>query len=757
MRQLWIGILCLSNLIVAAQWQPAGKWIGISEDIKATDAPIIRRVFALNKAIKQANILVCGVGYHKTQVNGMPVTNAVLEQAFTRYDKRLEYQTYDVTDLLKKGENAVSIELGNGWYNMQTMTIWGFDRMPWRKSPRVMLDIEIEYVDGTNEVISTDKNWKANTGASIFNSLIAGEVYDARREHPGWKLANYDDKNWNAAIEVTSPGGSLNPQDMPSVAVIRKIKAVSLKRLDSDNYLYDFGENFAGVVTLTVSGNAGDSAILCYDESLDSSGRLDRKRNSGHVIDPPSAPKFQTDIYILKGDKQEIFTPRFTYHGFQYVEVRTTGSVKLKKNSLKGLFYSSDFETVGSFKSSDPLLNKMYEAAIRGYRSNFVGIPTDCPQREKMGWMADGHIGMEMGLYLYDAASAYRKWLRDIMDTQKENGQLAAIAPTDRVGYTWIDPQDRDFGPGWGGALPIGTWYLYLYGADTTVVRENYPSIRKYADYLLTMSKDGIYQTGLPDWLSPIPTPKHVTNTGYYYQSVLLTSKMAGVLGLQEDQLQYARVAESIKEAYNDKYFSNQSLSYKDSMLAAQLSPVFLGLTPAENRPAVIRAAVAKTKQDSYRANLGMMSAKYALPVLSEADPDVAYRLLTNTAPGGWAERISKRATTYPEHWDASASLNHVWMGSFVAWLYSGLAGIRPREDAPGFRKFIIHPVFPKDLNWIAAEHQTRYGKIIVSWKRSGNQVKLKIIVPIGTEADLQVPTLEQTLQPGTYEFKVNS
>lgn len=433
-----------------------GSWITSTENINIGPSPLFRKEFTTasrlhhygnGMRLNKATLYICGVGYHHATLNGKPVTSAVLEPGFTRYDKRLHYSKYDVTHLVRTGKNSIGVELGNGWFNMQSKTIWNFDKIGWRKSPRVIMDLVLEYNGGIQKVISSDPSWKTGYGASQFNSLPAGEIYDARKEMPGWNKVGFDDSGWKAALPAISPEGIMEQVSMPPVKVIRYIKPKDYRELSAGVYLYDMGENFAGVVRLKIKGNSGDKAIIKYSERLNPDGSLDSLHNAGQMIGPQSDPKFATDIYILRGGNVETYTPRFTYHGSRYVQVKVQGEVKLSKSSILGLFYSTDFTTAGSFKSSSKMLNQLNAAALQSYRSNYVGIPTDCPQREKMGWLADAHVACEIGLWNFDAASSYRKFLGDIRDVQLEDGSLPGVAPTKGIGYHWIDPSDRDFGP----------------------------------------------------------------------------------------------------------------------------------------------------------------------------------------------------------------------------------------------------------------------------------------------------------------------
>ncbi|BAV07697.1 alpha-L-rhamnosidase [Filimonas lacunae] len=752
-KPLLLVFCCLVVCAAKAQLLQQGAWITNTEDTAARGTPYFRKVFSAGKPVAKATLEVCGVGYHMTYVNGKPVTSAVLEQGYTRYDKRLLYTTYDITALLQKGENCLAAELGNGWYNAQSYTIWFFHMIGWRKTPRLLAALQLEYADGSKETIVTDNSWKCTVGPGRFNSMHAGEIYDARKEIPGWNAPGLNDASWQKVMVTSAPGGMLEKQDMPSAVIINRITPVSVTALGSKRWLYDMGQNFAGVVTLQVQGKAGDTITLHYGEVLNADGSINLAHNAGQMMVPPGDLTFQTDKYIVKGDGVETYTPRFTYHGFQYVQVETDGAATFDKKALTGLFYSTDFTPTGSFSSSDTMLNKLYKAAIQSYRSNFISIPTDCPQREKMGWTADAHIAAELGLWNFDAASGYRKWLRDLRDVQLADGNLPGVAPTLGRGYHWTDRNDDGFGPAWGSALPLVTWYLYMYGGDTAVVRENYAAIKLFTERMRRRANGFIYNTGFGDWVSLQQTPVPFISTAYFYSDTRLLSKMAAIVGEKDDARQYALLADSIGKAFNDTFLHDKNGLYGDTALTALSGALFHGLCPPALQKKVAERLAAGVQKRNYHADFGVLGTKYVLPALSDNGyADIAYRLLTDTGYAGWGHWIANGATTLYEDWPGAESHNHVFFGDYGAWFFKSLAGIRPDESAPGFQRFTIQPVFPEKLEWIKAAHTTRYGVIEVEWRRVKKQIKLGIQVPPGTTAVVKLPGRpDKTYRAGKY------
>lgn len=739
---LSVALLFVTSFVHAQYNNWKGTWITNTEDTTATKAPYFRKTFSTQKKVVKATAYVAGVGYHIVYINGKPVTDAVLEQAYTRYDKRLLYKVYDVSALLSSGSrHSIAAELGNGWYNVQSHAVWGFQSAPWRKTPRLLLDLVITYNDGTTDIIATDDTWKCSTGPSQFNSLYCGEIYDARQEIPGWNATGFNDSGWKPALKTQSPGGTLSEQLMPSIKIIRRIKPVSIHKVDKATYLFDMGQNFAGVATIKLQGKAGTKVTLHYGEVLTRDGKLDLKHNTEHMRSLPGDLPFQTDVYYLKGGQQEVFTPRFTFHGFQYVQVTTDTDVKLDLRSIEGLFYSSAFEEAGHFTSSDTMINRLYEAARQSYRSNFLSIPTDCPQREKNGWTADAQISTEVGLWNYNSTPGYLKWLNDLRDAQTPEGGFPGIAPSNGWGYDRQGEDEQTFGPAWGSALTMVTWYLYLYNGDTAVVKEHYPAIKRYTDVLTKRSKGRLIGFGLDDWMSLVKTPVTLTSTAYYYTVTDLTARMARIIGNKEDAAAYDKLSGEIRTAFNNVFLDPATGLYKDSTLTALSAVVFHGLTPSGGEKSVATQLEAQVVRKNYHADFGVLGTKYVLPTLSDHGySETAFRMLTDTGYAGWGHWIANGATTLFEDWPGELSHNHIFFGDYCAWLYKTLAGIRPDENAPGFKHFFIQPAFVKSLHFVKADHNTRYGQIKVEWNRSGNRITLKAEVPEGTQATVRIP-----------------
>ncbi|HWB92094.1 MAG TPA: family 78 glycoside hydrolase catalytic domain, partial [Puia sp.] len=524
--------------------------IKAGEEEAPDPAPEFRKTFTFSKQIAQARLYISGVGYNIPYINGRKVGDHVLDPAFTRYDKTVLYSTYDVTSVLHPGENVLGVVLGNGWYNMITKAVWGFDHAPWRNAPAVIAQLEIVFRDGTGEVVCSDESWKVGPGPTVFNSIRQGESYDARKETQGWDSAGFDDAQWFRPVVVAGPGGQLKAQMIQPIRITDTLISRSIAEPKPGVYVFDMGRNIAGFAELRIQAPAGTEITLKYGERLFADGTVDQRDIAQHV----EGGVVQTDKYICKGGGVEVWHPAFSYYGFQYVEVSGLPA-RPDRTAITGMTIHTAFEAAGNFQCSNELFNKIQRNAVSSYQSNFMGYPTDCPQREKNGWTGDAHLAAEMGLYNFKAENGYSKWLGDIADEQRPTGELSAIVPSSGWGYFWGN------GPAWDNAMVLIPWYLYEYAGDRRIVQLMYPHIKRYVDYLGTRAKDQIVSWGLGDWApAKTHTPPAITSTAYYYVDAVILSKMAGVCGFGEDRKTYADLAGRIKDAFNRQYYRGKGI-----------------------------------------------------------------------------------------------------------------------------------------------------------------------------------------------------
>ncbi len=722
------------GLLAPSDWK--GRWIGRTTDTNSQPAPFLRHTFELKGKIKRARVYICGLGYYELHINGKKIGDHLLDPGYTRYDRRALYVTYDVTDALQRGKNAVGVILGNGWYNVHTKAVWNFHKAPWRSAPKLLMQVVIEYAGGRIETIATDESWKTSTGPIVFDSIYGGETYDARLEKPGWDTPGYDDSQWSFAELVEAPKGKLVAEAIPSIKADQVIRPVKVTEPRRGVFVFNMGQNFAGFAELSVRGPAGTQVVMKYGERLAEDGTLDRADIQQHVVRVDTNQQYQTDTYILKGKGRETWHSRFTYHGFQYVEV-TGFPGKPALDNLRGVFVHSAVPVAGQFECSNPLLNKIWRAARWSYLSNLQGIPTDCPHREKNGWTGDAHLAAEQGLFSYEPESVYSKWINDVGDEQRPTGELPGIVPTSGWGYDWGN------GPAWDSAFLLIPYYLYEYCGDTSLFQNHYAGMKRYVDYVTGKSKDGIVSIGLNDWAPwKTQTPADITSTAYYYRDAQIVALAAKVLGNNEDAKNYAELAQSIKKAFNDKFFDPRTGSYGNGSQTALSCALYQGLAEPDCRPAVLSNLVAAVEQQNGHIDTGILGAKYILNALTDCGrADVAYRMATQTDQPGWGCWIGQGATTLWEQWNGSESRNHIMFGDISAWFYKALAGINPDPQAPGFAHFVIRPNPVPGLTSAKASYNSVRGQIVSDWKTERGRLRLHLVIPANTTAAVYMPT----------------
>ncbi|MBN1479444.1 family 78 glycoside hydrolase catalytic domain [candidate division KSB1 bacterium] len=693
-------------------------------------APLFRKTFMAEKKVRQVRAYISGLGYYEMYLNGKKVGDHLLDPAFTRYDKRVLYVTYDVTEMIRDGENAVGVMLGNGWYNLTSRGVWGFDYAGWRQPPTLLCQIKITYADGSDTLIVSDASWRCAPGPIVFNSIRRGEWYDARRELPGWHTADFDDRSWFSARIVRGPQGVLRSQLLPPVKIHHSFKPKTIAKIANGHYLVDFGQNMAGFVEMSVTGQAGDTVTMKYAEKI-KNGRIDQSNIDGLVASTP----FQTDRYILKGVGVERWHARFTYHGFQYVEV--IGFPGSLKDNLVAHALGTSFPNSGSFTTSNKLLNQIQHNTLWSYRNNFVGYPTDCPQREKNGWTGDAQLAAEAGLFNFASATAYRKWLQDIADEQQPSGEIAAIIPTAGWGYYWGN------GPAWDSAFILIPYYLYLYAGDARTIATHYDQMKRYVDFLTReKSKDGIVSWGLGDWChEKTDTPAEITSTAYYFVDAKLISLYAQILGKTDDAQKYADLAEDIRVAFLEKFVDVEKGTVGNNSQTALSCALYQALIDRSRSSEILKSLIHTIAEKNNKLDFGILGAKYTLNALSEYGyAEVAYGLINHTDYPGWGHWIKRGATTLWEDWRGTSSLSHIMFGDVSAWFYKNILGIQADPAKPGFKHFYLRPFFPADLSWAKGSIESPYGHIKSEWQRDGGMVTYTLTVPVNCHATLEIP-----------------
>lgn len=723
------------GLLASKDWQ--AKWLTapIDEKQDVQPAPLFRKGFVLSNRVERARVYICGLGFYELRLNGEKVGDHVLDPAFTRYDRRSLYVTYDVTDQVQEGFNALGVILANGWYDMGTRAAWDFDKAPWRDRATLRCQLELTFADGSKRTIASDKTWRVAPGPLVYHSIRKGQIYDARQEVAGWDTPEFRDADWAFAQIGTGPKGKVTAQMQEPIKVTRTLTPVSVTEPKPGAYVFDLGQNIAGWVRIKTAGPAGTKVVLRYAERLHDDGTIDQEAIAAHVKESD----FQTDTYIRRGEGPETWESQFVYHGFQYVEV-TGLDKKPDLDMLQGRVVHTAFDRVGTFECSNELFNKIQQCTLWAYIGNFHGYPTDCPHREKNGWTGDAHLAAEMGLYNFASAAAYTKWLTDLKDEQRDSGELPGIVPTGGWGYHWGN------GPAWDSAYVLIPWYMYEYCGDAGILAEHYERLKRYVDYLTSKAENGIVSIGLNDWApAKSKTPANVTSTGYYYRDTLIVSKIARLLGKTDEARKYGDLALRIRDAFNREFFDADAGLYRPGTQTAMSCALYHGLVPPQAYQKVLDNLVALVEKNDGHLDAGILGTKYLIDALTAGGrADVVYTMATKTTFPSWGHWIEQGATTLWEQWDGGASRNHIMFGHISAWFYQVLGGINVDPQATGFKHIVIKPQLLGDITWVRAEHESMYGTIESLWDIQGDAFTLKVAIPTNTTATIYVPSDQQ-------------
>ena len=715
------------------------KWISDTQDKEYEPSPLFRKNIDIpNKKILSARAYISATGYYEMFINGVRVGKNYLDPGFTNFSKRILYTVHDVTSLLSEGKNAVTAVLGNGWYNVQGPATWDFHKATWRTRPRLLAEIHIRYANGTEDVITSDNTWKTSTGAYTYNCIYSGDHVDLKLEEKGWKLPDFNDSKWKEAREFGFPTSKLVAQQMPGISISKELEASEIRKFNDKLYVYTFPKNMAGFCRLKVKGEPGTRITLKYGEMLKEDGRGEQgnidfffyPRNSGEV--------FQQDEVILRDENKWIeFTPSFTYHGFQYVEVESSKPIVLDKESLTAQFVHTGVESVGSFECSNQTLNKIWEATRQSYLSNLASIPTDCPQREKNGWTADAHVSVDLGLLNYDAITVYEKWMNDFIDMQREQGDITAIIPSS--GWGW----GKSTGPVWDAAMFIIPSALYEYYGDSRCIQKMIPTLDRYLAYLEKEEENGLLPFGLGDWVPyKSRTNNTFTSTAYYYLDYKLRASFARILG--EDDSRFLYKAEKIRQTINDQFFNPEANTYAEGTQTAQALALYLGLPPEGKERQVAEKLHELVAGNNYFLDFGVLGSKTVPRMLTQYGyMDDAMKMVTKTQEPSWGYWVEQLGlTALAEQWALDpikngTSLNHVFLGDVSAWMVNQLAGINYDPENPGFSHILITPHFVNDLSWVKGKYQSVKGLISSEWKRENGKVILDVTIPTGCHASI--------------------
>ncbi|MRG45459.1 Bacterial alpha-L-rhamnosidase [Chitinophaga sp. SYP-B3965] len=709
-----------------------------------TAAMYFRKSFIQDRQLKKATAYVSGLGYYELYMNGHKISNRVMDPAFTDYQVQVNYITHDVTRNIKKGQNTIGVILGNGFYNTPTADLFQMQLANWKTPPKVIVNLRLEYTDGQTVVIATDTSWKWHTGEIVYNSIRSGETIDHRATEHNWNNVPFNDAHWLSAITVPPPTGKLTTQYIPPMRVNEVIKPERITEPKKGTYLVDFGKNITGWVSLHTKGVKGQQVDCWYNEALTKDSTLNKKYSASHT-----KGRFQQEIFILNGEGKEYFEPRFTYHGFRYVQLEGL-SAPPSLNDIQAKSVHTSLDTTGYFSSSSTSYNHLQKAIQRTLLNSIHGMPAEEPTREKMGWTLDAWVTMESYLYNFDAINAYKKSLQDYIDAQEPSGHIASIVPTN--GWAYLTPAGTPVyfdDPWWGGTIFLITDQLFEFTGDTAIIAHAFPALKRYLDFISTTAKNDLVYWSLGDWLDlthkngPGLTPVAQTSTaGYYWMSKRL-SVFANLIGEKNIAAQYAVQAENIKDKFNAAFLDSSTGWYAKNSQTAQALPLYLDMVPA-----AYKQKVEARLMDAIAGNNDHVSAGFigVLPLLNYLSTyghmNTAYKMVSQKESPGWLQMVKDEKSTLGENLNNKGygTGHHPYGAHIGSWLFKYLGGIRPDKEHPGFQQFIISPQFMQDLDGVTLQTQSLYGKMVASWKRTGNTIQLDITIPGNTTAKIILP-----------------
>lgn len=727
------------GLLQASDWK--AKWIGSAHAPRENPSftypsPFFRKEFQIAKKVRQAIVHVSGLGFYELSLNGNKIGDQVLAPAVTNYDhrplqnllypyddqstQRVFYNSFEVTAQLSAKKNAIGMQLGNGWYNQRDRRVEGD---MWYDDPKLIFQLEIQYEDGTNEIIVSDPSWKTANGPLIKDGIFTGEKYDARLEFGPWNKVGFEDSKWKDAVLVSPPTGILRAQHAPFDQIVRTLSPIFEGRSKDSLYTYHLDETVSGWAAICLKGKAGSILKIRYiSEEGDDYG--------------------QVDTYIVKGSGVESWEPKFTWHAFRRIEV-ISRDIVLDKSSLIIREVHTEVRSNGTFESSNAFLNKIKSAYIRTQNANFHGsISSDCPHRERLGYTGDGQVLVASSIFSYDMRRFYRKWFDDMGDARnKKTGFVTHTAPFGGGGG----------GPAWGSAYVIMPWSYFSFYGDSSILAQHYAGMKGWVRYLQTRTNQaGLVDREEPkgwclgDWCTPnnIEIPEAFVNTAYFYHVTDIMSKAAAVLGKQEEQIKFRQLADKIRVDFNKAYYDRSKGSYWQGRQGADVFALAFGLVPAEDRTLVFNSLLAQLKRLNYHFDTGILGTPLLLKVLSEQGrDDLAYQIMDQKGFPGFGYLLDPKNSTLWETWDGQGSKSHPMFGSVVEWFYYAIGGIKPDQKYPGMQHFWIEPKPVAELSFCKSSYDSPYGKIRSEWKKESNgKMYILIEIPVNSSATFVLP-----------------
>jgi alpha-L-rhamnosidase len=687
--------------------------------------PVLAKDFRVGERVRSARLYATGLGVLDATLNGRPVSDAVLEPPNTDYRKRIVYSTYDVTRLLRRGGNTLNVELGGGMAHIRS-TPGRYEKLTRSDGlPAFTGQLEITYADGSRTTVASDSSWRTALGATTFGNWYGGEDHDARRRP----------QNWQDAVRVDPPTVRLTARAAPPIKIVQTLRAKKITEPKTGVYVVDLGVNFAGWEQLRLSGAAGTRVTMRPGELLNSDGTVSQSTTGSPIW----------DTYTLSGRGTETWHPRFAYHGFRYLQLEGLPSAP-GQDTVTGLVLRAANAGAGTFTSSNALINDIHTIIDRAIQSNMYSVLTDCPHREKLGWLEEDNLVFGSVARNYDVAAYYRELVRNMAEAQTADGLIPDIAPE----YTVFSGGFRD-DPNWGDSLILAPWQMYQTYGDTATLRTYYPNMQRYLDYLSSKAQGDLLDYGLGDWITfDNSTPVGVTATFGYYRAAAAMSDIAKALGKGDDAQRYTALAQKIGAAFNGKYLKDDT--YASGSQASDALALDMGVVPAGKRQAVLDHLVASIKAKGDHLTVGEIALPSVFRVLSAAGrDDVIYDVATQTGNPSYGYQVTHGATSLTENWDGPTSgnsQNHFMLGAIDEWFGSGLAGIGQADGSVAFEHLLIRPAVVGDLTRAAASYDTPRGTVTSSWSRSGHTFRLDVTVPPGAPARIEVPLLGGTARP---------
>jgi hypothetical protein len=712
---------------------------------------MLRKPFSLKKEIKEAVVYISGLGYYELTLNGEKVGNSEFAPLWTDYDKTVNYNTYELSGKeLQKGENVIGVLLGNGMYNTlaERYTKFFVSFGP----PTLFFKMKITYKDGSEEIIKSDESWKYSKSPITYNSIFGGEDYNANLEQKGWNSKGFKDSDWKKVVIQEAPKGVLRPQTAPPVTIQKQYEIKTVKELKPNFYVFDMGQNLSGFPTIKVKGKKGQTIRVWVAEGLNEDGTIAQGR---------SGKPYYYD-YTLKGKGTEEWTPKFSFYGFQYIQIENVNYKDAKNKELptvvdlKSNFSYNSAGEAGSFACSNEIFNKTHELINNSIKSNFQSVFTDCPQREKLGWLEEIHLNGPGLMFNYNLQTFIPATMQNVSDSQRDNGLIPTIVPE----YVVFGGDFTD-SPEWGVTGVILPWMYYEYYGDTSLLEKYYPVMKKYVDYLETKSTNHIVSHGLGDWYDygthaagySKNSPIALSATSHYFYGASLVAKAAKLLNKTDDISKYETLALDIKNAFNKEFFNPETKQYGTNSQFSNAVPVFMDIVEPQYKQAVMQNLIADIKAKGDRLTTGDVGNRYLFQALAQnGENETMYKMHNHYDAPGYGFQIKFGLTTLTEQWDPRKgnSWNHFMLGQIEEWFYQSLAGIKSDPKNPGFRHFFIQPEVVGDMTFAKADYQSVYGKIVSSWEKKEGKFILQVEIPVNTSATIKLPVAKDT------EIKVN-